>query len=47
MFDNSAAHVWGATYFRYDDFPWNHLVHTSMAISVGLNYISDEDGAGE
>ncbi len=40
--DNSAAHVWGATYFRYDDFPWNHFVHTSMAISVGLNYISDE-----
>ncbi|MDD9908959.1 MAG: hypothetical protein OXR62_04630 [Ahrensia sp.] len=39
--DNSAAHVWGAAYFRYDDFPWNHIVHTSVAGSIGLNYISD------
>lgn len=36
--DNSSGQVWGAAYFRYDYFPWNHLIHTSVAGSVGLNY---------
>jgi len=40
--DNDAAQVWGAAYFRYDDFPWNHFIHTSMAVSVGLNLISEK-----
>lgn len=36
--DNDGGQVWGAAYARYDDFPWNHLVKTSVAASVGLNY---------
>ncbi len=37
-----AGHVWGALYGRYNDFPWNDYVKTSVAISVGLNYMTDE-----
>ena len=38
----TAGHVWGALYGRYNDFPWNDYVKTSVAISVGLNYMTDE-----
>lgn len=38
--NNSTGHVWGAAYLRYNDFPWNHIVHTSVAGSVGLNYVN-------
>ncbi len=30
--------IWGAIYVRYDDFPWNHIVYTTVAASTGLNY---------
>ena len=40
--DNSAFQAWGALYGRYDAFPWNHIIHTSIAGSIGLNYISDK-----
>jgi len=40
--DESAGHVWGALYGRYDAFPWNHVVHTSVAGSIGLSYITQQ-----
>lgn len=40
--DNSAAQVWGAAYAKYDDFPWNHFIHTSIGGSVGINITSDK-----
>lgn len=40
--EDEAAQVWGAAYLRYDAFPWNHIVRTSVAGSVGLNYISEK-----
>ena len=36
--DNATGQVWAASYLRYDDFPWNGTIHTSIATSVGLNY---------
>ena len=36
----NAGEVWGAIYFRYDGFPWNRFVHTTFALSTGLNYLS-------
>lgn len=46
-----ATEVWGALFFRYDDFPWNHIVHTTIAASTGVNLASritqmevDKDG---
>ena len=38
----NAGHFWGALYGRYNDFPWNDYVKTSVAISVGLNYMTAE-----
>ena len=34
----TSTEVWGAIYFRWTKFPWNHIVRTSMAVSTGLNY---------
>lgn len=34
----SSPEVWGAVYFRWTWFPWNHLIRTSVAVSTGLNY---------
>lgn len=36
--ENDSGQIWGALYFRYDFFPWNHLIYTTVAISTGLNY---------
>lgn len=36
----SATEVWGALYFRYAGFPWDHWVVTTMALSTGLNWAS-------
>ncbi|MEM8797405.1 MAG: hypothetical protein AAGE61_17730 [Pseudomonadota bacterium] len=29
---------WFAPYLRFDGFPWNRYLHTSVAINTGLNY---------
>lgn len=31
---------WGALFLRYDGFPWNKWIYTTVAISTGLNYVS-------
>lgn len=40
--ENDTGQVWGALYARYDNFPWNDLVKTSIAINTGLNYAFQE-----
>lgn len=35
-----ASEGWVAGYVRYDGFPWNHFVRTSIAFSTGLDVIS-------
>lgn len=40
--------AWGAFYLRYRDFPWNHRLYTTAAVSTGLSYasgISDRERA--
>lgn len=37
----SATEVWGAFFFRYHGFPWDHKVLTTLAVSTGLNWASD------
>jgi len=32
--------TWGAIYFRYDHFPWNNKLYTTVAVSTGLDYLS-------
>jgi hypothetical protein len=31
---------WGAIYFRYDGFPWNNTLYTTVAVSTGIDYLS-------
>ena len=33
-----AQELWAAIYFRYDRFPWNDTLYTSVGISTGINY---------
>ena len=33
--------TWGAIYFRYDHFPWNNKLYTTVAVSTGLDYLSN------
>lgn len=35
---NDSGQIWGAIFARYDQFPWNHFLHTTVAVSTGLNY---------
>lgn len=32
---------WAALYFRYDGFPWNDYVYTTIAINTGLSMLSE------
>ena len=36
--NNDSGQIWAALYFRYDRFPWNRFIYTTVAISTGLNY---------
>ena len=35
---NDTTQVWAALYGRWHAFPWNHIVRTSVAGSLGVNY---------
>jgi hypothetical protein len=34
--------VWGGLYLRYDDFPWNDKVYTTVAVNTGLSMLSEK-----
>ena len=36
--DTFNPQVWSAVYLRYHNFPWNHILRTTIAASVGINY---------
>ncbi|MTI45216.1 hypothetical protein JM93_01401 [Roseibium hamelinense] len=36
--DSNGPQVWGALYGRWNSFPWNDTVKTSIALSTGVNY---------
>jgi len=35
----SSPETWVALYLRYDGFPWNHVVYTTVAVNTGLSYV--------
>lgn len=41
--DMQATEFWGALYLRWQAFPWNAYVRTSLAISTGLSYATKVD----
>lgn len=43
--DLHAGEGWVAMYARWKAFPWNDVIRTSAAISTGLNYATEIDGA--
>jgi len=36
--DSHGSQIWGAGYARWNRFPWNNIVKTSIAASIGINY---------
>lgn len=40
--DEQLFEVWGAAYLRYDNFPWNDYVYTTVAVNTGLSYLSED-----
>src|SRR5262249_12839494 len=39
--DEDLGEFWGAMYLRYDGFPWNDTIYTTLAASTGLDYITE------
>ncbi|NOU07464.1 MAG: hypothetical protein HOO99_14915 [Hyphomicrobiaceae bacterium] len=39
-FGIGASEGWAAAYIRYDNFPWKHILRTTFAASVGVDYIT-------
>ncbi len=39
-FGVGATEGWVAGFVRYDNFPWNHVLRTTVAASIGVNYIN-------
>jgi hypothetical protein len=36
--DAQELEIWSAVYFRWVNFPWNHILKTTIGVPVGLNY---------
>ena len=36
--ENDSGQVWVGFYARYDNFPWNDVIKTTIAVNTGLNY---------
>ena len=41
--DADEYEFWGALYFRWNPFIWDHIVETSIAASTGVSYASDNN----
>lgn len=40
--DESLGEIWTGLYFRYDGFPWNDFVYTTVAINTGLSLLTEK-----
>ena len=40
--DESLGEAWASLYLRYDGFPWNDSVYTTMAINTGLSLLTEK-----
>ncbi|MDC3347103.1 hypothetical protein OAW32_00745 [bacterium] len=38
--DAQEFELWAAIYFRWVNFPWNHILKTTIGVPIGLNYAS-------
>ncbi len=38
--DEEMGEFWGAIYLRYDGFPWNDTIYTTIAANTGVSYIT-------
>jgi hypothetical protein len=38
--DEEMGEFWGAIYLRYDGFPWNDTIYTTIAADTGVSYIT-------
>mgnify|MGYP001821854451 CR=1 FL=1 len=41
--DADEYEFWGALYVRWNPFPWDHIIDTSIAISTGVSYASQNN----
>ncbi len=41
--DADEYEIWGALYLRWNPFIWDHIVDTSIAISTGVSYATDNN----
>ena len=41
--DADEFEFWGALYFRWNAFFWDHIIDTSIAVSTGVSYASDSN----
>lgn len=40
--DEDLFEFWGAAYLRYDNFPWNDIVYTTIAVNTGVSYLTKD-----
>ncbi len=40
--NESLGEAWAALYLRYDGFPWNERVYTTIAVNTGLSLLTEE-----
>ena len=41
--DADEFEFWGALYIRWNAFPWDHVIDTSIAVSTGVSYASESN----
>lgn len=41
--DANEYEFWGALYGRWNGFPWDHIIDTSVAVSTGVSYASNSN----
>ena len=41
--NNEGLEGWGAFYVRFDGFPWNNILRTSVGASTGLDYLANPE----
>lgn len=39
--DETMGEFWGAIFLRYDGFPWNDTIYTTIAANTGVSYITE------
>jgi hypothetical protein len=39
--EEDQGEFWGALYLRYDGFPWNDTIYTTVALNTGLSYLTE------